>query len=342
MAVSTTAFAVNEALHLSFDEYPRHTLSEYYVALTQKLSDAAKQADYPEGTKQLIGFFSVSSPNTRRRWQDEKISPLYRRHMLGRKMFIDGFAQAAIKNDATFVIILGSGLSANGRCLAKQYPHVKVIEIEHPDTLIIKQQVFTQEENITLQINSELNSFSIDNFIGIAANLNEIDIHNTLSAHGLSSEDKAVFILEGLTMYFTYSELETLLAQVHICMSPESELLLSFNLPNAARSIDEQQALVQAKETMKFSLTPEKVIEFCNTHNFEVTGQMPQATLHSIFGETAEQESIEASQKPNSKGENHFSLKIANAPQSIKEINDIPILSKPELLLSYQKTCQPN
>lgn len=319
---SYTAFVVASAVTIGAGMLP-HCLDEEYLRLLKKIRKQVPLQVFSDLLKSSSNFFDASSENRAlttdkliEKWINDNLGNFYFRHMLGRKMLIEAVINSAINDDnVTQLVIPASGYDARGSCIASNYPRVNVFEIDRLETMNIKRQVLEKESHS-------------NNLFLISADLEQNDWINILLEKGFDCNKKTLIILEGFTMYLTSDTLKNFLQTLDNLISFESNIFLSFNLPNAVRTSEESNLLIHSKETMKCSFLPEDAMQFCYHCGYSIESWAPTSEIHGIFGNDIKNEIEKWSKKSGAKGENYFYLNKNNRCAPQLSLEKISIMNK--------------
>lgn len=323
MFASITDLSMLVAIDYSLKLYPEldEVFSQDFKTLLPSLLTKAQHSKYEGQNNLLVEKFSLFTPEKQRAFQYEHVAPKYDLHTVARELFMDQQIEEAIKEGYEQVVVYTSGLSPLVYCLAKKYPEILFFESSRDEkSQKIKGKIFQPLDSGNYHL-----------------------IENNLPVEGSESHfnpnKKTLYVLKAFTMYYSEAEVRLCLNKLRNSMltSEGSQLLLSFNFPNAVRSDIEKNALQQSKESMKFGLFPENIIPFCNDMGLHVTGQLQTFELHKILSVLTEKssqissESEIASEKETSllgkKGENHIRLVPGEGPQALLDLDAIPIIS---------------
>ena len=121
-------------------------------------------------------------------------------HFLLRKKCIEREVHSAIKNGYEQILILGAGYDLLGVSLSDKYPDVKFIEVDHPATSSVKQQLF-----------KELN-WAHPNRIELSFDLNESDV--LFSSEHINKNSKTLIICEAVLMYLPPKTVDQILETI--------------------------------------------------------------------------------------------------------------------------------
>jgi methyltransferase (TIGR00027 family) len=130
--------------------------------------------------------------------------------LAARTMFFDEAVQEATRDGIRRVVILGAGYDA--RAWRLQRPGVRFFEVDHPATQREKRQRAPTGSDVTY----------------VPADLRHDGLAKSLQEAGLSADERTVFIAEGLTMYLTARETETMFAELAAVAPAESRLAANF------------------------------------------------------------------------------------------------------------------
>ena len=121
-------------------------------------------------------------------------------HYVVRKRCIKEFVRAAINNGAEQLIVVGAGFDTLSLEIAKEYPDLTIIEIDHPATQVWKRKAL---KSLDQQFNNH-HLLSLDLTRGT---MQEVLLRNEHYDRNKSS----AFLAEGLLMYLTEAEVREIL-----------------------------------------------------------------------------------------------------------------------------------
>jgi len=140
-----------------------------------------------------------------------------------RKIFMQRQVEAAIKQGARQVLVVGAGFDTLCLRLAPQHPHVPFFEVDHPATSAAKGRGVALEGQPA-------------NMIQIAADLGEHALSKVLSEDGRwQSSLPSVLSAEGLFQYLTDDEVRGLLRDAAACTSPGSRFAFTHVIPGESK-----------------------------------------------------------------------------------------------------------
>jgi len=136
-----------------------------------------------------------------------------------RKIFTQQQVEAAIKQGARQVLVVGAGFDTLCLRLAPQHSHVQFFEVDHPATSAAKARGVALEGQPA-------------NMTQIAADLGEQALSKVLSEDGRwQCSLPSVLLAEGLFQYLTDDEVRDLLTDAATCTSPGSRFVFSHAIP---------------------------------------------------------------------------------------------------------------
>ena len=136
-----------------------------------------------------------------------------------RKIFTQQQVEAAIKEGARQVLVVGAGFDTLCLRLAPQHSHVQFFEVDHPATAAAKARGVALDGQPA-------------NMTQIAADLGEQTLSKVLSEDGRwQSSLPSVLLAEGLFQYLTDDEVRGLLTDAATCTSPASRFVFTHAIP---------------------------------------------------------------------------------------------------------------
>jgi methyltransferase (TIGR00027 family) len=124
-------------------------------------------------------------------------------HYALRKRFIEDVTLQALSNDIVQVINLGAGFDTLAWRLHSQYPAVQFIEIDHPETIQLKEKALLQADNRAKNLHWLSVDFSRESLTKALQRFAAFDAGR-----------KTLFICEGVLMYLQQADVIQLLADI--------------------------------------------------------------------------------------------------------------------------------
>lgn len=207
---------------------------------------------------------SAAQPLTRWLWRAlEKLTlPGIMAHYWHRKRWIEACCRRAIDDGYERVVVLGAGLDTLGVRLAHEFPHLDVIEIDHPATQAAKR------------------SGLADGVTALAANLRliPIDLSTAPLPMPLLDDGRAsFFIIEGVLMYLSQADIDRLFAALRQLSSARVCIVFSFMTQWAdgsagfrPRSWLVEHWLAWRDEPFTWALAPEAMKDFLAKRGYQL------------------------------------------------------------------------
>jgi methyltransferase (TIGR00027 family) len=167
----------------------RPSLTAQYVNLARAYAAREGLLDDNYSERFVVGWLRQAFALTR-------FVPLGRRgfgFILGRTKFFDDLVRTAIDDGVRQVVIIAAGFDSRAWRLASD--QVRFIEIDHPDTQVMKRKLAPSAHAPTY----------------IAADLATETIESALERSPHNPDERAVVLCEGVTMYLTREQNESLL-----------------------------------------------------------------------------------------------------------------------------------
>jgi methyltransferase (TIGR00027 family) len=169
------------------------------------------------------GIFSIRNPFGR--WllklktslmQKISIPGLYL-HFVLRKRCIESHVRAALDEGTEQLIVIGSGFDTLSLRISQDYPHLKIIEIDHPATQKWKRNALSRID------------FKCSNLHLLPADLTSNTMENILLQSKIYDTSKSsVFVAEGLLMYLNEKEVRNILDGIRCNSAPGSHLIFTY------------------------------------------------------------------------------------------------------------------
>ncbi|MEP7156917.1 MAG: class I SAM-dependent methyltransferase [Betaproteobacteria bacterium] len=264
-ASSTARVIAASTLLLASDPRTAAQVAPDAAALCRRLL-SANRAD-----RWLAG--SAVHPLTRMlwRWVEKLTLPGIISHYWHRKRWIETRCRAAIGEGFTRVIVLGAGFDTLGLRLAREQPHLEVIEIDHPATQYAKRRALEESDDLANPIPGNLRFVPCDLGAG------------ELPAELFSDGKYTLFVVEGLLMYLPPAAIDRLFSAlgVTVCRQPQGQgrrrVVFSFMSiwPDGRSGFRPHSRLVERwlawrKEPFTWALEPEAMPYFLAIHRFRM------------------------------------------------------------------------
>ncbi len=185
-----------------------------------------------------------------------------------RKIFMQQQVEAAIKQGARQVLVVGAGFDSLCLRLAPQHSHVQFFEVDHPATSAAKARGVALEGQPA-------------NMIQIAADLGEQALSKVLSEGGRwQSSVPSVIVAEGLFQYLTDDEVRGLLMDAAACTSPGSRFALTHAIPGERRILSILTRLIA--EPWKSTVRSEDLPEYVEGTGWTMTSDVDTDSAHGV------------------------------------------------------------
>ncbi len=138
-------------------------------------------------------------------------------HYAVRKLCIEDLVRASIRNGVRRVVVLAAGFDTLAARLHGEFPEVQFIELDLPETQVVKRNVLERAR----ASGTNLYFHSVDFSEGCQSSL-------VASIGGSSKDIATLFVAEGLTMYLTQTEIDSLFDSIREVGSPRNSLVFTF------------------------------------------------------------------------------------------------------------------
>lgn len=199
--------------------------------------------------------------------------------LAGRARFYDESLQAALASDIEQFAILAAGLDV--RSLRFSAPGRTFFEVDHPATQAFKRAQLASSGTVTGQGPT---------FVAIDFEVS--DFGDALVASGFDPHRRAFFLLEGVTMYLTPTDIEKTLGRIAAVAAPGSVLCLDATFPLQRSQVSRMQGVrrwvVKRKgEPFKGKLAPEEMGRILAALGFDTDQVMDVYALYDRYCEGA-------------------------------------------------------
>lgn len=191
VASSTALTVAQGVIYTSYNPSYKDLVGDDLLSCTRRILSASE-----EGKKRLK---LVDSPLFRFfvPLAEKVLMPGVTIHYVLRKRGIEQYARQAIAQGATQIINLGAGLDILLYRLCKEYPEINFIEIDHPDTQVLKNHFF------------QLADEKLNNLHCLPIDFTHQTLEHELAQFAYYYPDKStLFISEGVLMYLTETQVE--------------------------------------------------------------------------------------------------------------------------------------
>ena len=205
------------------------------------------------------------------------------RHWMMRKRWIELRVRAAIAGGASQLVVLGAGFDTLGVRLAVERPDFRVVEIDHPATLAVKQAVVERIRGCGGPVMAESDFARND------------ENQSILPPGAIDRGRRTVFVAEGLLMYLPEARVRSLLGELATATQQASQLVFSFMVERESGEIgfEPRSAMVSfwlamKGEPFRWSLNSARAVAFAQELGWEVTAHADSVVLSGLVGSAGE------------------------------------------------------
>ncbi|MEO2194732.1 MAG: SAM-dependent methyltransferase [bacterium] len=185
-----------------------------------------------------------------------------------RKIFMQQQVEAAIKQGAGQVLVVGAGFDTLCLRLAPQHSQIQFFEVDHPATSAAKARGIALEGQPA-------------NMIQIAADLGKQALSKVLSEDARwQSSVPSVLLAEGLFQYLTDDEVRGLLSDAATCTSPGSRFVFSHAIPGERVLLSFLTRLIA--EPWKSAVRSEDLPEYVEGTGWKVISDVDTDSAHGV------------------------------------------------------------
>ena len=185
-----------------------------------------------------------------------------------RKIFTQQQVEAAIKQGARQVLVVGAGFDTLCLRLAPQHSDVQFFEVDHPATSAAKARGVALEGQPP-------------NMIQIAADLGEQALSKVLAEDGRwQSSLPSVLLAEGLFQYLTDDEVRGLLRDATACTSPGSRFVFTHAIPGERKMLSILARLIG--EPWKSAVRSEDLPEYVEGTGWTMISDVDTDSAHGV------------------------------------------------------------
>jgi methyltransferase (TIGR00027 family) len=200
-------------------------------------------------------------------------------HYALRKRYLEEAARDALANGIQQVVIIGAGFDTLALRLHETFPETEFFEVDHPATQRVKRSVVESHHQ------------SKCNLHFVAFDLARGNLEDSLLIHaGYRPDTKALFIAEGLLMYFTPEEVSRLFRFIQTHSGRASRFAFTFmeTQRDGRIAFRESSRLVDAwlrlrGESFKWGIAHERVNDYLAARGFKALELATSETLRSRY-----------------------------------------------------------
>ena len=200
-------------------------------------------------------------------------------HYILRKRNLEEITLESIADEVKQIVVFAAGFDTLACRLARQFPDLLFIEVDHPATQNIKKKLIEEKD------------WTRRNLIFLAADFSKNDLDEKFSSmERFDRKKKSLFIAEGITMYLKEKEINHLFGFIAGNSSLGSRLAFTFMEKRPNGSIDFENTtfllktwLALKKETFKWGLSKKEAPVFLEELNFSAKEIIGDETLRSKY-----------------------------------------------------------
>ena len=186
-----------------------------------------------------------------------------------RKRWIEHAVRSALARGAQYVVVIGAGYDTLALRLAREFPGVRFIEVDHPATQAAKRAALSAPRNVRF----------------VAIDLARAPLAATLA--GSLGPEPSVFVAEGLLMYLTHAQAAALFVAIHRLQAAGGEFVFTVMEPAADGAIRfhnatplERAILALWKEPFRSAVPRIELDAMCARHGFVLREWADLAAMH--------------------------------------------------------------
>lgn len=245
-------------------------------------------------------------------------------HMVSRKLYVRNTIENKIIEKIKRVIFLGGGYDIRPYSLAMDNTDLQVIELDLGQTRENKidfLQRYSRLKNLSLQREQDGTVIFHDNLYCLKCDLTKDSIEKILKAKNLDSEEKTLYVVEGLTSYLDKVVIQKMLQELQHLLKEGDEILISF-VPSCEHTRIGKQSMKKTNENYVFALPPEEVPAFVHEFGFDVKSK---ALHESLLRDISENKLATLIEHDAAVPKCHFYVltKTVQPSQHIKNIQDV-------------------
>ena len=187
-------------------------------------------------------------------------------HQALRKKHIEHLLHASLEEGFQQVVILGGGLDSLALRLHRKFPWVKFVELDHPATQRVKQEVIRSHQ------------LAGENLRLLSLDFTQQTLDQCLAAYpGYVRDGKTVFLCEGVLMYLEAKEVDSIFAFIRKQEGSSRRFIFTFMEPDKSGKTNFRNStwlvrlwLLCRKEPFKWGLPREKMRSFLEARGFSM------------------------------------------------------------------------
>ena len=179
------------------------------------------------------------------------------------------------------MVLLGAGYDSRPFRFRDVLAHMKVFEIDHPETQARKRHMLER-----------VNETSPANLSFIPMDFNRRSLQEVLAEHGFSRDRRTLFLWEGVSYYLPQQVVEALLEFVGGC-APGSSIVFDYatrRFVNGETSTyggkHVARWLKRIREPFLFGLDPDEIKEFLRRHELHIASDLGSEELEKLYLKT--------------------------------------------------------
>ena len=198
-------------------------------------------------------------------------------HILVRKRYVEDAARTALREGADQVVIFGAGLDPLPQRLLKEFPSIRVFEIDHPATQAVKRQALQEHDALSPQLTLVPVDFS-----------RESAEEKLRASPGFRPDGCSLYLAEGVLMYLEEADVDQLFACVRRNSAPGSRFV--FSMVDSAKLNDPNSPVAtmarvteRIGEPIRSSLERKRLEGYLRKHGFKSRAIADHNTLRSAY-----------------------------------------------------------
>lgn len=221
----------------------------------------------------LLAASPIMLPMTRR-----MLPGLYE-YIFARTELFDELFTEALEENCPQIVLLGAGCDSRAYRFESRVKDTAIYEVDHPATQQVKRDLLRR------------GGIAIPEYVRfVAADLDREPLGEVLTSHGLHTDRRTLFLMEGVIYYLTAEGVDSLLESIRECSPPGSGLAFDYILQSMVRGTCDRYGAQQVAsrvssvgETFRFGIDEQHIESFLGDRGFELSRHLTAEDLAATY-----------------------------------------------------------
>jgi methyltransferase (TIGR00027 family) len=221
----------------------------------------------------LLATSWITLPMTR------KLLPGVYEYLFARTEIFDELFKKALEENCPQIVLLGAGCDSRAYRFESRVKDTTVYEVDHLATQQVKRGLLDRGG---IAVPSYLR------FVG--TDLNSGQLSGVLASHGLRTDQRTLFLMEGVIYYLAAEGVDSLLQSIRDCSSSGSSLAFDYIVESMIRGTCDRYGARQvasrvasAGEAFRFGIDDHEIESFLGDRGFQVTRHLTAEDLEATY-----------------------------------------------------------